>query len=99
MCFIFQTSIKPIVFTQSTAVRTSSINGISVSSGSSTNPYNINGMEKTRTSQSNSGDVSSSNRPGWSVYLTNRGNQYCMNSNDITILLFCFVFITIYLLK
>lgn len=79
------------VFTQGPGgVRASGVN-----SGSSPNGNNnANGVDKSRTSQPNSGDMSSSShRPGagWSIYLTNANSsvKYSTNPNDVSIFLIC----------
>lgn len=79
------------VFTQSTIVRSPSANG---GAGSSTNTYNPNGIDKTRTAHSN--DIPSSHLPGWSVYKTDDSAGCTFNSAaaNVIVLSLCFALIT-----
>lgn len=50
---------------------------------------NANGMDKSRTTQANSGDMSSSNRPGWFLYPPMNSVKSTTNLGDAILLLIC----------
>lgn len=78
-----------IVFTQGPGGRASGANVGGTGNMGTTNGNNPNGMDKTRTSQSNSaGDMSSSNRPGWFLYPSN-SVKLTTNLGDIAVLTIC----------
>lgn len=59
------------------------------------NGNSLSNKDKTRSSQNGSGDMSSSNRPEWSVYLTNTSTKHTTSTGDVNMLLICFVLISL----
>lgn len=87
-----------VVFTQGPNGRASGANGNGAGSGNgagnlgTTNANNgPNGMDKTRTTQTNSGDMLSSNQ-GWNPY-RNSNDKSTTNLGDIAVLSACVMFI------
>lgn len=63
-----------------------------VSGSTSTGNNGPSGKEKTRSPQTGSGDMSSSNRPEWSIYMTNTSTNI-VGTGDFIISVICIVFI------
>lgn len=69
--------------------------GVNVAGGNMgpANGNSLSNKDKTKSSQNGSGDMSSSNRPEWSVYLTNTSTKHTTSTGDVNTFLICLVFI------